>query len=119
MIGRICSAAAAASLCCSAPALAQESQTFTYDVHGRLTAVVRTSGATIRTTNYALDQADNRTQRATTVSGSSAAALEIPGPLDQADEKDAAGSGGAAASAPTGAPRQDDTPVYQLGGGEI
>lgn len=55
------------SLCLAGPALAQETQTFTYDVHGRLTTVVRTSGATTRTTTYALDNADNRSQRATTV----------------------------------------------------
>jgi YD repeat-containing protein len=48
-------------------ATAQETQTYTYDAHGRLTRIVRTAGTATRTTNYTLDNADNRTQRATTV----------------------------------------------------
>jgi len=51
-------------------AMAQETQTYTYDVHGRLTRVARAVGTTTRTTNYALDNADGRTQRATTVTTS-------------------------------------------------
>lgn len=44
-------------------AVCQQSQTFTYDVHGRLTAVTRTTGSTTQTTTYGLDAADNRTSR--------------------------------------------------------
>lgn len=54
---------AAAATCIAGAASAQETQTYAYDVHGRLTAVTRTTGATARTTTYTLDNADNRTSR--------------------------------------------------------
>jgi YD repeat-containing protein len=44
-------------------ASAQQVQTFTYDVHGRLTATTRTTDSSSQTTTYALDKADNRTTR--------------------------------------------------------
>lgn len=44
-------------------ASAQQVQTFTYDVHGRLTATTRTTDGSSQTTSYALDKADNRTTR--------------------------------------------------------
>ena len=70
--------AAAAVLAPSAAAVAhaQETQTYSYDVHGRLTSVARTMGGTTRTTVYVLDDADNRTSRATTVASSLAAPSE-------------------------------------------
>lgn len=60
-------AAGAAVLASVAAAHAQETQTYSYDVHGRLTSVARTVGGTTRTTAYVLDDADNRTTRTTTV----------------------------------------------------
>jgi YD repeat-containing protein len=54
---------------------AQQTQTYTYDVHGRLTGVTRTTGPMSQTTTYVLDKADNRTSRTT---GASAAALAAP-----------------------------------------
>lgn len=59
----VCLAATAAS--------AQQIQTFTYDVHGRLTETTRSSGGTSQTTSYGLDKVDNRTSR--TVSAPSTA----------------------------------------------
>ena len=44
-------------------AAAQESATYSYDVHGRLIGVARSSGAD---TAYAYDDADNRTAKETT-----------------------------------------------------
>lgn len=65
-------------LCCAVVAAsgvygsveAQETQTYAYDVHGRLVSVSRATGALGSVTTYALDNADNRTARTTTVSGS-------------------------------------------------
>lgn len=45
-------------------ASAQQTQTYAYDVHGRLTGVTRTTGSSSQTTSYVLDKADNRTSRA-------------------------------------------------------
>lgn len=66
----------------SSTAAAQETQTYSYDVHGRLTDVQRTSGSSTRTTTYALDNADNRTQRATSLAAGRAM-------LDSAPSNDA------------------------------
>jgi len=57
----------AASVACGA-AYGQETQSYTYDVHGRLVGVVRAD----RTTTYVLDNAGNRQQRVTTSSSSPA-----------------------------------------------
>ena len=43
---------------------AQQTQTYAYDVHGRLIATNREVGADVRSTSYGLDKADNRTSRA-------------------------------------------------------
>lgn len=75
------SSALAAGVLCAGQALAQETQTYNYDVHGRLTGVTRTAGAAVRSTTYSLDNANNRTQRAT----SATAARALP---DQASEPD-------------------------------
>lgn len=56
---------------------AQETQTYTYDVHGRLLAVARNQGAAGRTTSYTLDDADNRVGRVTVVGGAVATAEGI------------------------------------------
>lgn len=63
-------AAGASAAAMFSAAQAQEAQTYSYDVHGRLTAVTRSTGATSRTTTYTLDNADNRTQRNTAVTSS-------------------------------------------------
>lgn len=44
-------------------ASAQETQTYTYDIHGRLTRVDRTTGSTTVATVYGIDDANNRTSR--------------------------------------------------------
>lgn len=44
-------------------AFAQQTQTFSYDVHGRMMNVSRTTGSTSQVTIYALDKAHNRTTR--------------------------------------------------------
>lgn len=71
-------AAALAALAVAPVGHAQEAQTYIYDVHGRLVSVTRSTGGTTRTTVYGLDDADNRTSRATTVSTSLAAAEGYP-----------------------------------------
>ena len=45
------------------PALAQETTTYTYDVHGRLIGADRSTGAD---TDYAYDDGDSRTSKVTT-----------------------------------------------------
>ena len=57
------------ALAASAPALAQETTNFTYDVKGRVVTVQRTGGPSNgSTTQYTYDPADNRTN--VTVTGS-------------------------------------------------
>lgn len=51
-------------------AAAQETQTYAYDVHGRLVSVARTTATSGNTTTYVLDNADNRSARTTTASES-------------------------------------------------
>lgn len=63
-------AGVAALLATASMSHAQEIQTYAYDVHGRLVSVTRTAGGVTRTTVYGLDDANNRTSRATTVSTS-------------------------------------------------
>ena len=53
-------------------ATAQETTTYTYDVHGRLIAADRSTGAN---TDYAYDAGDSRTSKATTGGASSVAAV--------------------------------------------
>jgi len=69
----------AALMACASGAVAQETQAYTYDVHGRLTKVARTQGTTTRTTSYAIDNANNRTSRAITSTTSSSGAMAKPG----------------------------------------
>lgn len=57
--------ALAAFLACAGPASAQETQAYAYDVHGRLMSVHRDTPASAQVTRYGLDEADNRTERAT------------------------------------------------------
>lgn len=73
---RVLSLAAIAAAFLAAPSLgaAQEVQVYSYDVHGRLTAVARTQSGQTRTTSYGLDDANNRTSRATTVTSALASA---------------------------------------------
>lgn len=47
-------------------ALAQQTQTYTYDVHGRLMTVSRDSGSNVQVTSYGIDNADNRASRVVT-----------------------------------------------------
>lgn len=63
MIGRIALGAAVLAAAATS-ASAQQTQTYAYDVHGRLTGVTRTTGSASQTTTYVLDKADNRTSRA-------------------------------------------------------
>lgn len=65
-------AALVALATCASEAFAQETQSYTYDVHGRLTAVTRTTASTAQTTTYGLDDADNRTSRSVAASSISA-----------------------------------------------
>jgi len=65
MTGRIALLGAAILAAAATSASAQQTQTYAYDVHGRLTGVTRTTGSTSQTTTYVLDKADNRTSRAT------------------------------------------------------
>jgi len=46
-------------------ASAQQTQTYAYDVHGRLMDVTRSGGGGTQTTSYVLDKADNRANRTT------------------------------------------------------
>lgn len=64
MIGRIALVGAAVLAAAATSASAQQTQTYAYDVHGRLTGVTRTTGSASQTTTYVLDKADNRTSRA-------------------------------------------------------
>ena len=59
-------------------AQAQQTQTYSYDVHGRLITVTRTSGSTSQITTYSLDSADNRTGRTTSAPTSGAMAAPPP-----------------------------------------
>jgi len=72
-------------------AFAQETQAYTYDVHGRLITVVRTSGATSQTTTYVLDKADNRTTRSVgaVTTGLLAANNALEAPEEQATQQPA------------------------------
>lgn len=66
MIRFKCAACAGLSIVLTAGAAsAQQAQTYTYDVHGRLTDSTRTTGSSSQTTSYALDKAHNRTNRST------------------------------------------------------
>jgi YD repeat-containing protein len=91
-------------------AMAQETQTYTYDVHGRLTRVARAVGTTTRTTNYTLDNADGRTQRATTVTTGAGLTAQVTAPSAVADESIDDGSE-RPASASTAQPSSDEQAV--------
>lgn len=75
----------------SSTAGAQETQDYSYDVHGRLVGVVRAAGTTTRTTSYTLDKADNRSQHTTTVV-SGAGMVSQPGAYAEASGAEAAQS---------------------------
>lgn len=63
-MGRTALVGAAVLAAAATSASAQQTQTYAYDVHGRLTGVTRTTSSTSQTTTYVLDKADNRTSRA-------------------------------------------------------
>lgn len=72
-------------------AQAQQTETYAYDVHGRLTGVTRTTGGSSQTTTYALDKADNRTSRAVSAPSSarmSSSTEEAQDPAPAADDSD-------------------------------
>ena len=110
-------AAAAAFIVGASAASAQETQTYAYDVHGRLTAVTRTTASTTRTTTYTLDKADNRTSRllgAPTASAAMAApdagdvlAADAPAEMEEAQSAD----DGAGASSDTATDVSPDQPA--------
>ncbi|MFY0398054.1 MULTISPECIES: hypothetical protein [Brevundimonas] len=62
-------------------ASAQQTQTYAYDVHGRLTGVTRTTGSTGQATTYVLDKADNRTSRA--VAAPTSGLMSLPQETEQ------------------------------------
>lgn len=69
------------ALCCAALpsyALAQVTQSFTYDGNGRLVGVTTTGAGATNTATYAYDDANNRTSRTQTGSSAWAALLELP-----------------------------------------
>lgn len=68
LLGLVCASAAVLGVADSV--LAQEVQTYAYDVHGRLVHVSRTGGVENSATAYVLDDADNRSSRTTTASPS-------------------------------------------------
>lgn len=57
-------AAIAAAVICGEPVRAQETQAYSYDVHGRLASVHRDTSSASLVTSYGLDSADNRSERA-------------------------------------------------------
>ncbi|MNH76562.1 RHS Repeat protein [compost metagenome] len=63
-------------------AAAQETQTYAYDVHGRLVSVERSAGGP--TTSYVYDGASNRTQRTIGPSGTLPNTFELGGPVSAA-----------------------------------
>lgn len=63
MLKAISLAAFCAPLLLAAPALAQVTQTYTYDANGRLKTVATTSSGGSHTSTYDYDLADNRTAR--------------------------------------------------------
>jgi YD repeat-containing protein len=67
----------------AAVAVAQETTTYTYDVHGRLVGASRTTGPN---TTYAYDGGDSRTSRVTTGASSLMAA---PEPTQEAEAAEA------------------------------
>lgn len=91
MIRRIVTLCAAGALW-AAPAIAQETATYTYDVHGRLIEVERSTGAE---TTYAYDDGDSRTSRVTTGGASLLAAEDEAqadaAPADDPDDEDGDG----------------------------
>jgi YD repeat-containing protein len=63
-----------------AAALAQVTQTYSYDPNGRLTGVTTTGSAGTNTAAYAYDDADNRTSRSQTGTAAYATLARPPGP---------------------------------------
>ena len=85
MIGRIALVGAAVLVVTATNASAQQTQTYAYDVHGRLTGVTRTTGSTSQTTTYVLDKADNRTSRA--VSAPASGLMSSPQDTEQSQAR--------------------------------
>lgn len=75
-------------------ASAQEVQTYTYDVHGRLVTVVRTGSNAMKATAYEIDDADNRLSR------------DVAAPAAAASANPPAASASSDAAAPTGNPAE-------------
>lgn len=114
MIGRTAVLGVAVLAATAASASAQQTQTYAYDVHGRLTGVTRTTGSASQTTTYVLDKADNRTSRAT---GASTTAFTNPAQVQSVDPRETSAELEAEAPAPpeTGTP---STSPDALGGGQ-
>lgn|GEM_PF-6462357 len=90
-MGRVSRSVIAFVLALPTMAQAQQTETYAYDVHGRLTGVTRTTGGSSQTTTYSLDKADNRSSR--TVGTPSSARMnpsieEVQGPVPEADDSD-------------------------------
>lgn len=85
-------------------AVAQETTTYTYDVHGRLVGVDRTTGPT---TTYTYDGGDSRTSRVTVGASSLMAASE---PTEDAEVAEAVPD---ADPEPAEAPREPDAEAQQ------
>jgi len=103
LIGRTAFLGAAVLAATAASASAQQTQTYAYDVHGRLTGVTRTTGSANQTTTYVLDKADNRTSRAT---GASTTTFTNPAHAQSVDPREASAELEVEAPAPpeTGTP---------------
>lgn len=86
MMGRTTFLGAAVLAAITASVSAQQTQTYAYDVHGRLTGVTRTTGSAAQTTTYALDKANNRTSRAT---GASTTTFMDPTQVQSVDPREA------------------------------
>ncbi|WP_428153826.1 hypothetical protein [Brevundimonas sp.] len=71
----VCLGVVAVATVAASGAAAQETQTYGYDVHGRLIEVGRSTGGANQSTAYQFDGADNRVQRNTT-SASARSALQ-------------------------------------------
>jgi YD repeat-containing protein len=92
------------SLVLAGTAAAQETTTYTYDVHGRLVGASRSTGPN---TTYAYDGGDSRTSRVT-VGGSS-----LMGAAEPADEVEAEEAAPDAVPEPAEAPPEPDTEAQQ------
>lgn len=80
--------AGALALALPGAALAQVTQTYSYDANGRLTGVVTSGGGNTHTSTYAYDDASNRTARSQTGATTWASVSQLP--IDQLLQPDEA-----------------------------